>query len=132
MRDEYHAPDRTWRQKFADAFRGWALGVRDQRSFRVHFAFAALVLAAAAVLRLSLVEWCVLIVCISIVLAAEMFNTALEHLAKAVDRTHNRHVGNALDIGSAAVLTAAVGASLVGAVLFIARLLQWWPVLHYS
>jgi diacylglycerol kinase len=126
MGDEFHAPDRSWRQKFSDAFRGWALGVRDQRSFRVHFAMAALVLAMAAVLPLDRVDWCLLILCISSVLTAEMFNTALEHLAKAVDRSHNRHVGNALDIGSAAVLTAAFCASAVGAILFIARLIQWW------
>ncbi len=126
MSDEYHSPDRSWRQKFADAFRGWVLGARDQSSFRVHFAMAALVLILARVFRLDRIDWCLLILCITIVLAAEMFNTALEHLAKAVDRNHNPHLGHALDIGSAAVLTASGGAALAGTIIFLHALLQVW------
>ncbi len=129
MSDEFHAPDRSWRQKFRDAFRGVAFGVRDQSSFRVHFATAIAVLAAAAFLRLDRVQWCLLILSVSGVLVAEMFNTALEHLAKAVDRSHNPHIANALDIGSAAVLIAAFGAALVGAVVLGLRLLELWPTL---
>jgi diacylglycerol kinase len=113
--EEFHSPDRGWREKFRDAFRGVALGVHDQSSFRVHFAAAVLVLIAAALLKLDRTHGCLLILAITGVLVAEMFNTALEHLAKAVDRTRNPHLGNALDIGSAAVLLAALGAVAVGA-----------------
>lgn len=124
MSDEFHAPDRTWRQKFRDAFRGVKLGIHDQSSFYFHFLAAAAVLAAAAFLRLNLIAWAVLVLCISSVLAAEMFNTALEHLAKAVDRSHNPHIANSLDIGSAAVLMASLGAAAAGAILLGWRLLQ--------
>jgi hypothetical protein len=41
------ATRRSWRAKFAAAFRGLKLGVRGHSSFFVHFFFAALVLAAA-------------------------------------------------------------------------------------
>jgi diacylglycerol kinase len=123
-RDEFHSPDRGWRQKFRDAFRGVWLGVHDQSSFRVHFAATALVIVAAAVLRLDRSQWCLLILAISGVLVAEMFNTALEHLAKAVDRSHNPHIANALDIGSAAVLLAAFAATTVGAIVLGLRLLE--------
>jgi diacylglycerol kinase len=122
--DEYHAPDRTWTQKFRDAFRGLLLGVRDQSSFRFHFLAAVLVAMAAAVLRLERAEWALLVLCISSVLTAEMFNTALEHLAKAVDRSHNPHIANALDIGSAAVLIASCGAAAVGGIVLAGRLIE--------
>jgi diacylglycerol kinase len=121
--DDFHSPDRTWRDKFRDAFRGWGFGVHDQSSFRVHFTAAAMVLIAASLLRLNRYEWALLILSISSVLVAEMFNTALEHLAKAVDRTHNAHIANALDIGSAAVLLAALGAAAVGAIILGLRLI---------
>ena len=121
MRESYRPPQRTWYQKFRCAFRGLRLGVRGQGSFVVHFAMAGLVLLAAAVLRVERTEWCVLLLCITVVLAAEMFNSALEHLARAVDRSENRHLGSALDIGSAAVLTAAMGASVVGLLVLVSR-----------
>ena len=132
MSDEFHSPDRSWRQKFRDAFRGVAFGVHDQSSFRVHFVAAIGVLILAALLRIDRTGWCLLILSISAVLVAEMFNTALEHLAKAVDRSHNPHIANALDIGSAAVLIAAIGASVVGAIVLGMRLVELWPTLPWN
>jgi len=117
--------ERSWSVKFGDAFRGIKLGIRGQSSFFVHFFVAAAVVAAGVVLGVDLVEWCLLLLCITGVLTAEMFNSALEHLARAVDRSENRHLGSALDIGSAAVLTASIGASLVGAIIFVTHAATW-------
>ena len=75
---------RSWSSKFADAFRGLARAVRSQSSFFVHLWVAVAVVVAAAVLRVSLVEWCILVGAIGVVLVAEVFNTAIESLAKAL------------------------------------------------
>ena len=125
MREEFRPTQRTWYQKFRCAFRGLRLGVRGQSSFLVHFVAAGLVISGAALLRIERAEWCVLALCITIVLTAEMFNSALEHLARAVDRAENRHLGSALDIGSAAVLTASLGATVVGSIILVARAAVW-------
>lgn len=120
---------RPWKQKFADAFRGLREGVRGASSFRVHFLVAAAVLTAAAVLRMDTVQWSVLLLCIAGVLAAEMFNSALEFMARSITADENPHIRDALDIASGAVLTAAFGSSAVGVVLFGHRaghLLGWW------
>ena len=122
MTDEFRPPPRSWLQKFRDAFRGLAWGVRGQTSFCVHLVPAVVVLAAAAVFRVSGVEWCLLLLCITVVLTAEMFNSALERLAKAIDRRENGYIAVALDISSAAVLVATIGATVVGAVVFLPRL----------
>jgi diacylglycerol kinase len=74
-------------------------------------------------------EWCLLLLCIAVVLVAEMFNSALESMAKAITREIHPHVGNSLDIGSAAVLVASIGAAAVGTLIFSSRLAQilgWW------
>ena len=115
---------RTWREKFRDAFRGVRSGMRGQVSFRVHIFMAAAVVIAAALLRCNLAEWCILLLCIAGVLTAEMINSALEHFAKAVAKDHDPQIGEALDTGSAAVLLASIGAALVGAIIFISRLVM--------
>jgi diacylglycerol kinase len=120
--DEHPTRQRTWRNKFADAFRGAKRGVRGQSSFFVHFFIAALVVAAALALEATRIDWCVLVVCITMVMTAEMFNSALEHIARAIGDDYNPTLGNALDIGSAAVLTASTGAAVVGCVVFLHRL----------
>ena len=129
VHEEKRRRKRSWPKKFRDAFRGVRVGVRGQSSFGVHFFFAGAVLVAAGLMRVTLVEWCLLLLCIAIVLTAEMFNSLLESMAKAITDQHNPHLADALDIGSAAVLVASIGASIVGAIIFLRRLgvlLGWW------
>lgn len=120
---------RPWRDKFRDAFRGLWLGARSERSFAVHLPMALAVLVAGMVLRVSLIEACVLGLCATIVLAAEMFNTALERLAKEIDREQNPNLAAALDMASGAVLLTALGSAGAGGSIFLVRLgtlLGWW------
>ena len=129
MTDPQSKPRHTWVAKFRDAFAGVWLGMRGQSSFTVHLVMAAMVLVCGAAFRVSRIEWCILLLCITIVLAAEMFNSAIEWLARAIDRPNDPHVAGALDIGSAAVLLASIGAATVGTILFVFRLgvmLDWW------
>jgi diacylglycerol kinase len=122
-------PERYWSKKFRNALRGMKEGVRGQSSFFVHFFLTAVVVVAAVILQVSLTQWCILLLCITVVLAAEMFNSALESMAKAITGQSDPHLGNSLDIGSGAVLLASLGAAIVGSIIFIARLgemLGWW------
>src|SRR5207244_450178 len=80
-------PPRPWRAKFGDAFRGLKLGIRGHSSFSVHFFFAALVIAAAIVLSCGPLEWGLLLGCIGLVLAAELFNSAVETIYHGLEET---------------------------------------------
>ena len=115
----------SWARKFQLAARGVVWAFRTQVNFRVHLSLAVAVVAAAATLRCNLVEWCVLVLCIMTVLAAETFNTALEHLARAVTREQHEEIRNALDTAAGAVLLTALGAATVGAVVLGNRLFEW-------
>ena len=94
-------PRRPWRAKFRDALRGLKLGVRGHSSFFVHFFFAALVVAGAVVLQCSLAQWGVLLLCIGLVLTAELFNSAIETLFRGLDEHVKARAWPALDIGLA-------------------------------
>lgn len=118
-RPEFSSSRRSWRQKFRDAFRGVAVGVVGENSFWVHVPVAIAVMVAALWLQCSIAETSVLLLCISTVLVAELFNSALERLAKAVTSETNELVRDTLDIASGAVLVAAAMASLVGAIVLV-------------
>lgn len=126
-------PRNSRRNPFASkvrwALRGAAWAIRSQSNFAIHLAAAVVVIAAAVVLRATLIEWCVLVLCIAVVLAAETFNTSIEHLARAITREHNEEIRDALDTAGGAVLLAATGAAIVGGIIFVNRLglwLEWW------
>ena len=124
MSDLFEPQDRSWVDKFRDSFRGLYLGVVAEKSFYVHILMALAVVSAAALFRVSATQWCLLLLSIAVVTAAEMFNTALERLAKAVDTRINPLLAEALDIASAAVLLVSIGAALVGAIIFLGRLVE--------
>jgi diacylglycerol kinase len=129
MSDDLQSPERSWACRFRDAFRGLKAGVRGQSTFFVHFFATAVVIAAAAVLRVNEYEWCLLLLCIAGVITTEMLNSALESMAKAITGECDPHLGNSLDIAAAAVLVASIGASIVGSIIFthrVGELLAWW------
>lgn len=117
---------RSWAQMVRDALRGLKIAVRGEINFYVHLFIAAIAGAAGAIVELSDERWCLYILCVATVLTAELFNTAIERLARAVTRAEHPEVRDALDIASGAVLTAATGAACVGVLViawpFIARL----------
>ena len=124
MSTEFQKPPRSWYVKFRDAFRGVILGVRGQSSFAAHFVCATLVVLLGAILRMNWMEWSLLVTCIFAVLTAEMFNSSLETLAKAIDTRRNPHLADGLNIASSAVLLSSIGAVIVGTIVFTARLIQ--------
>lgn len=121
-------PRRTWRAKFEDALRGWKFGIRGEVSFFAHFFFAVLVVAAAVVLQCQLLEWCLLFFCIGLVLTAELFNSAVETLVRALDPRTRERCARALDIAAGAVLMACLTAAVIGSLVFffhISELFGW-------
>jgi diacylglycerol kinase len=116
---------RTWSRKFADAFRGLWRAVRTQSSFAVHLLMAGAVVASGAFFGVSALEWCLLAFAIGMVLMAEIFNTAVESLARAPGSRRHPRFRDALDMASAAVLLAAITAAVIGAIVFGPRLLVW-------
>lgn len=119
----------SWPNKFRWAARGTRRAFMSERNFQVHLAMTVAVAVAGGVLRVSYWEWCVLALCIAIVLTAEMFNTAIEHLARAITHEHSREIRDALDTSGGAVLVAAASAVVVGGLVCAHRLgvlVDWW------
>jgi undecaprenol kinase len=119
----------SWATAFRCAARGMIWGFRSQRNFAVHLTVAVVVVAAAMLLGATVIQWCLLVLSIATVLAAELFNTAIEHLARAITREQNDDVRNALDTAGGAVLLISIGAATVGGLVFarlLGEALGWW------
>lgn len=108
--------------KYRNALGGLSAAWRLDDSFRVHLPVAILVTVVAWWLRVSLVEGLLLAMCVAAVIAAELFNTSIEQMAKAVTREENADVRDSLDLAAAGVLTVAMAAKIVGTVIFANRL----------
>ena len=128
--DSVDFANRNWREKFAVSFRGVLEGIRnagDQsgpNSFLIHLPCAVIAIVAGLLLGLSWISIAVLLLCIGLVLVAELINSSIERLAKSITDQPNEHVRVALDTASGAVLVASLIAVAVGVAIFAPRLLQ--------
>ncbi|MEM7144079.1 MAG: diacylglycerol kinase family protein [Verrucomicrobiota bacterium] len=109
---------------FRHAFRGLAIAFRTQLNFRIHCLTAAATLALGLFFSISPAEWIALSLAIALVLAAELFNTALEHLADRITTDHDPLIGKAKDLSAAAVLIFSLAAATTGLIIFLPRVLS--------
>jgi diacylglycerol kinase (ATP) len=89
----------------------------------IHFFAAFAVLASALLAKVSWLEFSVLVIVIFNVFAAEMFNTAIEELTNILSPEHRHAAALAKTVAAAAVLITALGAAIVGLIVFLPRLI---------
>jgi len=104
------------------ALAGIALGLRAERSVRTQALVLLAVLVALAVMRPAPFWWALVILAGSAVLAAELFNTAIEHLADHLHPDLHPEIRIVKDCAAAGVLISSAGAVGVAIALVIALL----------
>lgn len=112
--------------KFSTSIRYALDGIRNcflhEAHFKVHSFFSLAVLLAAYILKVSAFEWLILLLCIGMVLMAELFNTALEILCNIVHKEKHQGIKLIKDIAAGAVLITAMIAATAGAIIFIPKI----------
>ena len=78
---------------------------------------AAVALIAAALLRLPVWAWALVVLAIALVLVTELLNSALEAVVDLVSPHDHPLAKRAKDVGAAAVLVAACGAAAAGVII---------------
>ncbi len=106
------------RWSFTWAFEGIVYVLRTQRNMQLHVGAAVIALVLGLLLDFSRLEMAVLLGAISLVILAEMFNTALEAAVDAVVTSYHPLVKIAKDVAAGAVLVATVNALAVAYFLF--------------
>ena len=115
-------PQGSLRWSFTWAFEGIVYVLRTQRNMQIHVAAAFLALIAALLLNMSGLEIAAILGAISLVLVAEMMNTAVEAAIDAVVTTYHPLVKIAKDVAAGAVLVATVNALAIAYFVFYDRL----------
>ncbi|ODS83910.1 MAG: diacylglycerol kinase [Cytophagaceae bacterium SCN 52-12] len=111
-------------KSFGYAFKGIVSLFRYENNAKVHLIAGILAVAAAFYLEFSLIEWCILVIQIALVMAAEAFNTAIEKLCDAISPQKHPAIGTVKDIAAGAVLITAIAAVITGLFLFLPKILQ--------
>jgi diacylglycerol kinase (ATP) len=110
-------------KSFGFAFAGLAAMLRTQHNAWIHLASTISAVSAGFWFGISREEWVWLVLAIVAVWTAEALNTAFELLCDVASPEFHPLVKQAKDVAAAAVLIAAVGATIVGLLVFAPRLI---------
>lgn len=104
--------DRSFIDSLNDAVEGFLYVIRNERNMRVHFLFAFFVMLVAVFVGVNRVEWIVLSTVVTLVLVAEMINTAIEETMDLI-KSEYHPIARVVKHISAGVVLVTVGNSLI-------------------
>jgi undecaprenol kinase/diacylglycerol kinase (ATP) len=110
-------------KSFGYAFKGLWYATKTQPNFRIHLVATVVVVALGFYLHLEQSEWLWISLAITMVLAAELFNTAIETLTDRVSPEYNVKAGQTKDAAAAAVTITVAFAVVVGAIILLPKLI---------
>lgn len=117
----------SWRKRamaFKYAWQGMKALLRYEHNARIHMVAAVLATVAGFLFGISALEWCLIVLCIALVLSAEALNSAVEALADKITHEHDPLIGRAKDLGATAVTLLALAALIIGCIIFIPYILK--------
>ena len=119
----------AWRQRLVEAESGIKQGFRSDSTLFVHFFLASVILTVGLVLGISLLEWTIVVLSVTLVLSAEMFQHVVKAILGSVGHHFDDRTRKALRIGTAAVFVAMTGATLTVGLIFGRQLMILFGVL---
>ena len=105
-------------RSFRYAFEGiWEM-LKSQQNAWIHLAATVVVIGCGFYFHLSPSEWCWIVLAIVSVWTAEALNTAFEFLADVASPEFHPLVKKSKDVAAGAVLISALGAVIIGLIIF--------------
>ena len=117
---------RRLKQSFANAGMGLWQVVREEQSFRIQLVFTAIVVVLMLVFPLSALERLILVMVIISVLVLEIINSIFERIVDVYKPRLNPYVRDIKDMMAAAVLIVSIGATIIGLMIFVPHIADFW------
>ena len=105
-------------KSFIYAIAGVKHAARFERNFRIHSIATIATILFSLWLKITRVEMAIIVLTCCMVLFAEVINTAVEHTLDWLEPNHHDVVKLVNDLCAGAVLITAIGAVVVGGVIF--------------
>ena len=114
---------RSFQKSMMYALNGLRLAFKSQRNFRKHLLIAIFVLSIAAYLKLSVIEFCIVLFTNLFVLIIEMINSVIEFVIDAYYKNKWAKLAKlSKDIAAGAVLLSAVCSAIIALLIFASKI----------
>ena len=112
-------------KSFTYAWSGIKELLRTEHNTWIHLFLTIIAVILALVFNIAIGEWTALIICMTMVWTAEIFNTCIKKLLDFISTDRHPQIKNIKDMAAAAVLMASWAAIIIGAIIFIPKIFVW-------
>ncbi|MDC3413354.1 diacylglycerol kinase family protein [Aquibacillus sp. 3ASR75-11] len=105
------------------AWNGWKYSLKHERNIKIHTVIGVIAISFGVFLKVSTIEWSILVLTIGFVFAMELLNTAIERILDYLSPGIDPMVGLVKDIAAAAVFVSALTSIVVGMIIFLPKLI---------
>lgn len=106
---------------FRNAFNGLIWALKTQPNYKIHLFLSLLSIGFGFFLKISYVEFLIIIFLITVGLVIETVNTAIEAVSDAIDTKIREDIRITKDVSAAAMLIYAFGAAIIALMIFIPK-----------
>ncbi len=111
-------------KSFKCAVSGIVYSIKTGRNLIIQLCFALLAIIFGIILKISKIEWAIIIFTIVFVIFSEMLNTAIETVVDLVTEEYNEKAKIAKDVAAGAVLISAINSIAIGLIIYMDKILE--------
>ncbi|HOZ54189.1 MAG TPA: diacylglycerol kinase family protein [Bacilli bacterium] len=101
---------------------------REQNLF-IHFFVSFIVIVFSFLFKISIIEWCFVLLSITFVIVSELINSAIERVTDIYMVKYNINAKIAKDTAAGAVLVSAILSVIIGIIVFLPKIILIWEAL---
>ena len=109
----------TFLRSFGYAMEGFRTAVTTERNIKVQLFVGVAAVVAGVLLHIDALSWVLIVLCIGLVLFAELVNTSIEAIVDLATQELHPLAKRAKDIAAASVFTLSITAAIVGLIVFV-------------
>jgi len=114
---------RNFKTSLKDCFNGLEFVITNEDNFKREIILGMIALVMCLLLKVSTIEFIIVIIVISLVLVCEVINTAIEKTVDLCTKEYNETARIAKDVSAFAVLTMSVFSLVIGIIIFMPKII---------
>ena len=115
---------RTFIDSVKDCINGLSFIMISEHNFQREIVLGILALIASYVLKISKIEFIIVLIAIALVMVSEIFNTAIEKVVDLYTKQYNEIARIAKDVSAFGVLTSCTFALIIGIIIFVPKIIE--------
>ncbi len=122
MRTKYK--DKTFLQGVGYCLEGISHTFKNERNFRIEILLGILAVILSFLLKISILEWVIIVFMITLVLVLELVNTAFESMVDLYTQEYNKIAKATKDVIAGAVLVTCLFSLVIAFLIFFPKIME--------